>query len=137
LREQVVRVSKVKKVTSKPTNLDVSVILNFAPGLTKEEFNTHKFTFTYKKDYINTFCFKLGDIELRKFYFERYHHISHGIWNYFESQFAKKPATNTKIKSIDEQLLSPEGLLPEEIQKLVRERENEIYINEGLENEIN
>ncbi len=137
MREQVVRVSKVKKVTSKPTNLDVSVILNFAPGLKKEEFNTHKFTFTYKKDYINTFCFKLGDIELRKFYFERYHHISHGIWNYFESQFAKKPATNTKIKSIDEQLLSPEGLLPEEIQKLVRERENEIYINEGLENEIN
>jgi hypothetical protein len=105
-----VRVSKVKKVTSKPKTLDVSIILNYAPGLTTEEYNTHKFTFTYKKDYINTFCFKLGGIELRKFYFERYNHISHGIWNYFESQFAKKPPTNTKIQSIDEQLLSPEGL---------------------------
>ena len=93
-------------------------------GLTKEEFNTHKFTFTYKKDYINTFCFKLGDIELRKFYFERYHHISHGIWNYFESQFAKKPATNTKIKSIDEKIINTyktstllEQTLPEDYKK--------------------
>lgn len=95
--------TKLKKATpSTPPTMDISVILNYAPGLKPEEYKTHSFKLTYKKDYINSYCFILGFIELRKFKFERYHHISHGIRNYFESQFAKKPTITNRIKSIDE-----------------------------------
>jgi hypothetical protein len=70
------------------------------------EYTRHQFVFNYQKEQANTYCYKFGGIELRKFYFERYFHISSGIRNYFFPQLktdSPLPIMEVDgIKSIDD-----------------------------------
>jgi len=78
-REAVVRQSKK---LFKPTTFEIPVILNYAPGLTAEDFKTHIFELKIAADTGN-YVLNFGNISLRKFFYERYYHISQGIKSYF------------------------------------------------------